>query len=1144
MLLFPLTCAAVAKTGPVLHSPKAVAAARQKIVQFDWAKKQRDDAVVAAAKWLPMTDQEIWDFVPPAEQRRALNVSFGVGCPVHGTEVFRAGGHYPWKFDPERPFKVICPVGGEAYPENDFEPWHPGDQPPEKGAKIVDHGTGWVDAQGRRYWFVAHYIFWQRWQREVLPGIRNLGNAWLLTGDPVYAHKAAVLLARIATEYDRYDYHTQAYHNGQYPNHYNGRIIDHIWMNGVVSSAAETYDAIFETLAGDDGLTAFLAAKGVNQPARYLEQKLLGQMARDLMDGIIRGNMGMHQQAMATVAAVLQNDDPDYAPTTAQMRDWLLYGGGELEDLLWNGWYRDGHGGESSPGYSAGWNLNFYTVAERLPLIGYDVWSNPKTKKMADVLLDLAVNGRHTPDIGDSGSILGSGRVGWAARLFRAAFEQYGEPRYAQAMAMIGGGDETLWDRDISADVGKALAEHGETMSFRTRHLPGYGLAILEGGSTEHPRGLSLYYGNAAGGHGHRDRLNLELWAFDRPVLTDMGYPAHWLAKNTYWTSNTISHYGVTVDEQGQRTLYGGNLVCLASADRVQFVEAEADRVAYPGTAERYRRASALIDLDDEHGYLVDIFRVKGGRTHDWSFHGPPFAEFSTTGLAFTPPAAGTLAGESVAFGAKLAGKQIDGGGTVITPADLKPVLDDPRPYAERSQEGWAAYASGSMLTRAPGSRVAATLDQPLSGTVYLRLHAYDYNAGVNEVEVDLGGRKQTVKYGESGQVGYLWTEPIEVALTAPVTEVGLTAKVQGQNYILLDALAISPTLEPPVVRDLANSGFQYLRSPQYANPAAGWTANWREPEGDLRLTLTVPDGVADRVVLADAEPELKPNHPDHMPYLIAHREAAEGESLASTFIAVVEPHQGEAAVRSVRRLTLRSGPDQAVALAIERTGGTDFVYSSPEPEADAVAVWLDGRELACHGRFVRAVMVDGQPTQVTCIDGGAVAGQAGPPTLAASVSEVDIAANTITVDRAWPEPESLVGQVVIYGNDRHSSSAAVVTATNVDGHTVLGFGDVLLVVGTGNVTSLEDGKVLTDTRLGGGARVDGGQHQGRRLLNEAQAMGPRIASLPGNGFVLDPFGQPLADFYTDADGDGRTRFWIADVGPGDWVRLPRAATR
>ncbi|MCZ7596881.1 MAG: hypothetical protein M5U09_02690 [Gammaproteobacteria bacterium] len=96
LLLMPMRLTiAGAKTGPVLHTPEAVAAAREKIAKFDWAAKQRDDAVAASARWMAMSDQQIWDFVPPAEQRRALNVSFGVGCPVHGTAVFRAGGHYP-----------------------------------------------------------------------------------------------------------------------------------------------------------------------------------------------------------------------------------------------------------------------------------------------------------------------------------------------------------------------------------------------------------------------------------------------------------------------------------------------------------------------------------------------------------------------------------------------------------------------------------------------------------------------------------------------------------------------------------------------------------------------------------------------------------------------------------------------------------------------------------------------------------------------------------------------------------------------------------------------------------------------------------------------------------------------------------------
>ena len=68
------------------------------------------------------TDRELWDFVPPADLKRAVFLGPNdVGCPVHGKEIFRVGGgFYPWKYSAGKPWKVQCPVGGEYYPTNDF----------------------------------------------------------------------------------------------------------------------------------------------------------------------------------------------------------------------------------------------------------------------------------------------------------------------------------------------------------------------------------------------------------------------------------------------------------------------------------------------------------------------------------------------------------------------------------------------------------------------------------------------------------------------------------------------------------------------------------------------------------------------------------------------------------------------------------------------------------------------------------------------------------------------------------------------------------------------------------------------------------------------------------------------------------------
>jgi len=410
--------AAYGKSGRTYYTDEQVAAALAKIQKHDWAREEVTSAQ-AGSEWLvAMSDQELWDFVPPPEALRALNVSFGQGCPVQGKEVFRKGGHYPWIMSRDRPFKVKCPVGGEEYPENDFVPWElqPLDGQPERGQPIVDKGLGWVDEQGRRYFFVGYYLFWQRWQRDILPGVSTLARAYLLSGDPVYAHKCAVLMARIADFYERFDYPTQAYHNGSWPAGINGRILDYIWTTGTTTSFALAYDAIYPALGQDAELVAFLQEKGIEDVRPHLETKMLHTMAGDIMRGFVRGNMGMHQRSLATLAIVLDNDDPDAGPTTQQMRDWIMSGPGDVEYVLWNGFYRDGHGGESSPGYSSGWCVNFYQIAELLPRIGVDIWGNPKLKKMADIGIELAITGTTCPSIGDAGSILGAGRVGWRDR--------------------------------------------------------------------------------------------------------------------------------------------------------------------------------------------------------------------------------------------------------------------------------------------------------------------------------------------------------------------------------------------------------------------------------------------------------------------------------------------------------------------------------------------------------------------------------------------------------------------------------------------------------------------------------------------------------------------------------------------------------
>ncbi len=183
--------AAQAKHGRVLHTEAEMAQFRENLAQYPWAQEQVRNAVRAAEPWVKMSDQELWDFFPAGTVPRSVLLNRDQGCPIHGLKIFEGRGFYPWRWSPEKPYKVQCPVGEEWYPSNDFAAQLAASG--DKGVKgqidthqkYNDDGWGYVDEQGHRYWFVAYYNQWYWQTRRSVP--RLLSQAYLLTGDPKYA---------------------------------------------------------------------------------------------------------------------------------------------------------------------------------------------------------------------------------------------------------------------------------------------------------------------------------------------------------------------------------------------------------------------------------------------------------------------------------------------------------------------------------------------------------------------------------------------------------------------------------------------------------------------------------------------------------------------------------------------------------------------------------------------------------------------------------------------------------------------------------------------------------------------------------------------------------------------------------------------
>jgi hypothetical protein len=174
------------------------------------------------------------------------------------------------------------------------------------------------------------------------------------------------------------------------------------------------------------------------------------------------------------------------------------------------------------------------------------------------------------------------------------------------------------------------------------------------------------------GAHRHNDGLHLDLYAHGRALMPDTGYPdfMNALVPGIYtWSQATISHNTVTVDEKGQEGNPEGQVRRFLSTPSVQYCDLDGNG-NYAQTTQ-YRRALVLVSVDATQAYVLDVFRVTGGRQHDYSLHGTVGARTVLKGQFGPAQTRGTLAGEQVAVGG---------------------IYDDPTLGAEGYSGGYAGY--------------------------------------------------------------------------------------------------------------------------------------------------------------------------------------------------------------------------------------------------------------------------------------------------------------------------------------------------------------------------------------------------------------------------------------------------------------------
>lgn len=584
--------------------------------------------------WADKSDEWLWSLMLPTTIQRVTSIGNDnwtpdkLGCPVHGGAIYTVNPFYPWIVDPELlPGKIKCPLGGETYPSNDF--LH-GDV---TTGPYCDDGSGWAPpggaADGRRYHFLGLYNHYA-YNSGVVSGCFSMARLYSMTGDRAWAHKAAVLLLKVATEYPNATDRKQRTYIPGYGEG-SGMVTDVVWSAYDLSSLAQAYDEIFPTIADDATLLALAQSKlpqlrTADDVRTYIEDNLFRSGMQALLDARIRPNIGAGQGAMAQVGLLMNDYGPKH-PNTLDAMDWLYNSSDGHLKHIGNQFYKDGSSYESSS-----YNTMRQGIIDAAHLIA-------RIRALAPERYDET----RFPDV------LKNEKV--------ARF-----PDYTQAITAIGRSTICVGDVGDPSVMPEVKPRRGGKLRA-TEYLDGYGLTVLRDKTDE--CNATLFYGGVRG-HAHYDPLFLGFYALGRDLLPNIGYPQSW-NNAPAWEWSLLTHLTVVVDrDEAPCSTTIGSLDVLDAGPSVQV--AEASKRPYRKQEPRgrtgpdvtdYRRMVALVDVAPpgatdapaDH-YLLDVFRVTGGKDHLQSWHGPYTPRpVRVAGATLTPQGRGTLAGPDVGYG-------------------------------------------------------------------------------------------------------------------------------------------------------------------------------------------------------------------------------------------------------------------------------------------------------------------------------------------------------------------------------------------------------------------------------------------------------------------------------------------------------------
>jgi hypothetical protein len=636
---------------------------------------------------MAMSDEELWGLMFGSTITRSWMVWSNGFCPACRADV----PMYNWEIDAlGRPWKLRCPHCDEEFPKNDFQAFyrsglnasgvfdpqradrsllfnleHPNPDDPFRDFG-VDDGEGFVEGDNR-WRFIGAYLVYGQWKQAVLGGIRSLAEAYVVTGDPVYAHKVGILLDRVADLYPTFDYKTQ------------GLVYEKPLTTGYVSvwhdaceetrELALAYDQVFDALAHDPPLIDFLSRQAT-QCGLANSKETFEDIQRNIEDGILRDALRnpakiQSNYPRAEIARAVINTVLSWPSSRSEIE-------GLIDRMLKTATAVDGVTGEKGLA-----NYSAFTIQSMALFLGLYARVDPHF--LSDLLvrhprlhqtyrfhIDTWCCQKYYPLSGDSGwfakridqyqgvrfqrpgaetdyshkdSLLSPSMFTFLWTLYQATQD----PAFVQVLFLANDRSVQNLPHDFFATDPEGFQQGVLDTILREGAVPKPGsidkqqwhLAILRSGLEDHERAVWLDY-DSGGGHGHADGMNLGLFAKGLDLMPDFGYPpvqfGGWGSAKASWYRMTAAHNTVVVDGRNHANA-GGKTTLWAVGEDFRAVRASA-----PGLVggKQFERTVALVDLSDRDSYVLDVFRVVGGTNHA-KFQHSHFGSIATKGLVLCP---------------------------------------------------------------------------------------------------------------------------------------------------------------------------------------------------------------------------------------------------------------------------------------------------------------------------------------------------------------------------------------------------------------------------------------------------------------------------------------------------------------------------